>query len=143
MIADGFERVYAVLDWYDGPRHGLAVINGVPHYFEGWDFDPANTAAEYVVWPASDAVVAMEREVWAIYVRYEVSDAGREEYPANGGVDARFDELTLLLAPYRQAPDGARRLMGEMRLDDGERYRSDGGDLWLRWRPSSDASVDH
>ncbi|MGQ4389927.1 hypothetical protein [Streptomyces sp. SAS_270] len=115
---------------YDGPRHGPAVVNGVPHYFEGWDYDPA-AADEYVVWPASEAAVAMEREVWAIYVWYEVFAAAREEPPANGGVDARFDELTSLLTPYRQAPEGARRLMGEVRLDDGERYRPDGADVWL------------
>lgn len=143
MIADGFERAYSVLDWYDGPRQGLAVINGVPHYFEGWDHHPANVADEYFVWPASESAVAMEREQWAIYARYEVSDAGREEHPANGGVDARYDELDLLLAPHRQAPDDARRMMGEVRLDDGDRYRPDGGDLWFRWHPSSEASADH
>ncbi|MFI6279730.1 hypothetical protein [Streptomyces sp. NPDC050988] len=143
LIADGFERAYAVLDWYDGPRQGLAVIKGVPHYFEGWDYHPANVADEYVVWPASEAAVAMEREQWAIYVRYEVSDAGRDEHPANGGGNARYDELNLLLTPHRQAPDDARRLLGEVRLDDGERYRPDGGDVWFRWRPISDASVDH
>ncbi|MFF8234844.1 hypothetical protein [Streptomyces caelestis] len=127
LIADGFEQAYAVLEWHDGPRKGLAVINGVPHYFEGWDYDPADAADEHVVWPASAAAVAMEREQWAIFVRHEVSEAGREEHPGNGGGDARYDELQLLLAPYRQAPDGARRLVGEVRLDDGDRYRPDGG----------------
>ncbi|WAU82731.1 hypothetical protein O1Q96_25330 [Streptomyces sp. Qhu-G9] len=142
LVADGFERAYAVLDWYDGPRQGVAVINGVPHYFEGWD---ANMAArdEYFVWPASEAAVAMEREQRAIYVRYEVSEAGMDEHPANGWVDARYDELDVLLAPHRQVPDDARRYVGEVRLDDGVRYRPDGGDVWLRWRPSSEASVDH
>lgn len=42
-----------------------------------WDFDPRDAADEYFVWPASEAAVAMEREQWAIYVAYEVSDAGR------------------------------------------------------------------
>ncbi|MFJ4244768.1 hypothetical protein ACIP17_29685 [Streptomyces iakyrus] len=143
LIADGFERAYTVLEWYDGPRKGLAVISGVPHYFEGWDHDPADAADEYVVWPAGEPVVAMEREQWAIYVRYEVSEAGREEHPANGGIHARFDELTSLLTPYRQAPDGARRLVGEVRLDDGDRYRPDGGDLWFRWRPVSESVAEH
>ncbi|MFD5234229.1 hypothetical protein ACFWJ5_38100 [Streptomyces qaidamensis] len=141
MIADGFERAYTVLEWYDGPRKGLAVISGVPHCFEGWDYDPADAAGEYLVWPASEAAVAMEREQWAIYVRYEVSEAEREEHPANGGIDARFDELTLLLTPYRQAPDGALRLVGEVRMDDGDRYRSDGGDLWFRWRSCSPSTA--
>ncbi|WJV44129.1 hypothetical protein [Streptomyces flavofungini] len=141
LIADGFERTYTVLDWYDGPRKGLAVIRGVPHYFEGWDYDPANAADEYDVWPASEAAVAMEREQWAIYVEYEVSDAGRDEHPANGGVNARYDELDSLLVPHRRPPDRVRRLVGEVRLDDGDRYRLDGGDLWMRWRPSSEASA--
>ncbi|MFH9075813.1 hypothetical protein [Streptomyces alboflavus] len=141
LIADGFERAFAVLEWYDGPRKGLAVIGGVPHYFEGWDYEPGNVADAYDVWPAGEAAVAMEREQWAIYVRYEVSDAGRDEDPAIGGGDARYDELTLLLAPHRQAPEGVRRLLGEVRLDDGDRYRLDGGDLWMRWRPSGRAFV--
>ena len=88
------------LEWYDGPRKGLALVDGVPHYDE-------------------------------------VSDAGLEEHPGHGGIDARYDELALLLAPRRQAPDGARRLVGEARFDDGDdRYRSDGVDHWFRWRPA-------
>jgi hypothetical protein len=135
LIADGFEPTYVDLEWYDGPRKGLALVNGVPHYYEGWD--PGDEAAEYAVWPASEAAVAMEREQWAIYVEYEVSDAGREEHPANGGVNARYDELQLLLAPHRRAPDSAHRLVGEMRFDDGDdRYRFDGVDHWFRWRPA-------
>lgn len=139
MIADGFERVYVDLDWHDGPRKGLAVVDDVPHYYERRDFDPADEADEYLVWPASQAAVAMEREQWAIFVRYEAHEAGTVEHPANGGVDARYDELELLLAPHRQAPEapeGARRLVGEMRFDAGDRYRADGVDHWFRWRPS-------
>ncbi|MET7570380.1 hypothetical protein ABZT04_18020 [Streptomyces sp. NPDC005492] len=138
LIADGFEPTYVDLEWHDGPRKGLALVEGVPHYYEGREYDPRDEADEYLVWPASETAVAMEREQWAIYVRYEVSDAGREEHPANGGVDARFDELRSLLAPHRQAPDGARRLVGEVRFDDGDdRYRPDGVDHWFRWRPAS------
>ena len=62
LIADGFERACTVSEWYDGPREGLEVINGVPHYFEGWDFDPRDAADEYFVRPASEAAVAMERQ---------------------------------------------------------------------------------
>lgn len=143
MIADGFEQVYAVLDLYDGPTKGLSAVDGVPHYFE-WDFDQRSAAdEEYFVWPASEEAAAMEREQWAIYVAYEVSDAGLEMHPGTGGVDARYDELGVLLAPHRQKPDGARRLVGEARFDDGERYRPDGGDVWFRWSPSRRAQPDN
>ncbi|MGW6732463.1 hypothetical protein [Streptomyces sp. NPDC055013] len=141
LIADGFERVYVDLEWYDGPRKGLAVIGDVPHYYEGRDYDRDDEADEYLVWPASEAAVAMEREQWAIYVRwneaYEAGTVEADSHPGNGGIDARYDELDLLLAPYRQAPDGARRLVGEVRFDSGDRrYRLDGVDHWFRWRPS-------
>ncbi|MGW0831956.1 hypothetical protein [Streptomyces prunicolor] len=136
LIADGFEPTYVDLEWYDGPRKGLALVDGVPHYYEGREYDRADKADKYFVWPASEAAVAMEREQWAIFIRYQLSDAGLEQYPADGGVDARYDELQSLLAPHRQAPEGARRLVGEVRFDDGDdRYRLDGVDHWFRWRP--------
>ncbi|MFJ9372782.1 hypothetical protein [Streptomyces sp. NPDC101455] len=137
LIADGFEPTYVDLEWYDGPRKGLALVDGVPHYYEIRDCNRADEAEEYLVWSASEATVAMEREQWAIFVRYQLSDAGPEKRPGHGGIDARYDELELLLAPHRQAPDGARRLVGEARFDDGDdRYRFDGVDHWFRWRPA-------
>lgn len=146
LIEDGFERVYVDLEWYDGPRMGLAEIDGLPQYFEGWDYDHADEGDEgdegdeYSVWPASEAAVAMEREQWAIFARwnerYEAGTARVDSHPGNGGIDARCDELTSLFTPCRQAPDGARRLVGEVRFDDGDRYRVDGVDYWFRWRPT-------
>lgn len=61
---------------------------------------------------------------------------GPDSHPGNGGIDARYDELALLLMPYRQLPDAARRLVGEVRFDAGARYRVDGVDYWFRWRSS-------
>lgn len=140
LIADGFERVYTELEWYDGPRVGLADINGKPHYFQNHDYDHAGEADGYQVWPAGEAVVELEREQWAIFARWnerrEAGEVGPESHPDHGGIDARYDELKLLLAPHRQAPDGARRLVGELRFDAGARYRVEGLDYWFRWRPS-------
>lgn len=58
-------------------------------------------------------------------------------------MDARYDELALMLAPYRGAPDDARRLVGELRFDAGARYRVEGLDYWFRWRPADEAAVGH
>ncbi|MCX2181021.1 hypothetical protein KV205_10815 [Streptomyces sp. SKN60] len=140
LIADGFERVYAESDWYDGPRAGLADIGGRPHYFRSDEYDHADEADEYRVWPASEAVVGLEREQWAIFARWnersEAGEVGPESHPGHGGIDARYDELEQLLAPHRQAPDDARRLVGELRFVEGARYRVDGLDYWIRWRSS-------
>ena len=140
LIADGFERVYTELEWYDGPRVGLADVNGKPHYFQNHDYDHAGEDDEYQVWPSGEAVVELEREQWAIFARWnerrEAGEVGPESHPDHGGIDIRYDELELLLAPHRQAPDGARRLVGELRFGAGARYRVEGLDYWFRWRPS-------
>ncbi|MFD5639550.1 hypothetical protein ACFWJM_36170 [Streptomyces sp. NPDC127077] len=140
LIADGFERVYVELEWYSGPRAGLADVGGQPHYFQGYDWDDADEADEYSVWPASDVAVELEREQWAIFVRWNerqgAGTVGPEIRPGQSGIDDRYDELALLLASYRQAPDDAQRLMGEVRFDTGVRYRVEGPDYWFRWRPS-------
>ncbi|MFD8740433.1 hypothetical protein ACFV06_36735 [Streptomyces sp. NPDC059618] len=138
LIADGFERVYVELEWNSRPRAGLADVGGRPHYFQGDDRDDTDAAAEYSVWPASDAAVELEREQWAVFVRWnerhEAGTAGPETHPGHGGIDDRYDELTPLLAPYRQTPDGARRLLGEVRFGTGARYQVEGPDYWFRWR---------
>ncbi|WP_411110543.1 hypothetical protein [Streptomyces sp. c-19] len=82
----------------------------------------------------------LEREQWAIFARWnerrEAGEVGAESRPDHGGIDARYDELELLLAPHRQAADSARRLVGELRSVAGARYRVEGLDYWFRWRPS-------
>lgn len=73
------------------------------------------------MWSASEAAVVLEREQWAIFARWnqrsEAGEAGPESHPGLGGVDARYDELTRLLAPHRQPAEGARRLVGELGFD--------------------------
>ncbi|WP_395292266.1 hypothetical protein ACF9IK_00610 [Kitasatospora hibisci] len=141
LVVDGFERVHAESEWHDGPRAGLADVHGMPHYFQGHNYDHADEADEYLVWPASEAAVVLEREQWAIFVRwnerYQAGTVGPESHPGQGGIDARYDELALLLKPHRQVPDDVRRLVGELRFDAGARYRIDGLDYWFRWRPGS------
>jgi hypothetical protein len=116
-----FERVYVELDWYDGPRSGLADVNGVPHYFQAVHDDSRPGAPDdvYHVWPASDDALALEREQWAIFVawnsRYEAGTAATDTHPGLGGIDARYDELTALLTRQRAVSPGARRLAAEWR----------------------------
>jgi len=142
LAADGFEHVYAELDWYDGPRGGLVGIGGVPHYFQCHDVDFSVAPDEYFVWPADEKLVALEREEWAIFVewnqRYEEGTSGIAWHPGHGGVNARYDELTALLTPHRQAPADAKLLVAEWRSDGGDRYRADGVDYWVRWRERRD-----
>lgn len=145
LIADGFERVYIESERYDWPRAGVADVDGRPHYFEGWKFDRADEGYEFNVWPASAQAVAWELERWAIYVRWDhrylAGEAGVDSHPGHGGIDVRYDELDTLLAPYRQVPENARKLVAEMRFDEGDRYRIGGTDMWFRWHPCKDADA--
>ena len=137
LIADGFEHMYVELEWYDGPRVGLAAIDGKPHYFDGYGQYFGDEADEYRVWSASAAAVEWEREQWALYVSWnERHGAGtaRPDHPGQSGIDARYDELDALLAPYRQVPDDAARLMGELR-QCGTGQQAEGTGYWFRWRP--------
>lgn len=140
---DEFEAVHVELDWYDGPRAGLADIDASPHYFRAV-LDYAHPDApddEYFVWPADAAALAWEREQWAIFVewntRYEAGTTTTEAHPGHGGVDARYDELTRLLEPHRTMSEGARRVAAEWRWSVAPmRYHVGGLDYRLRWRPA-------
>jgi hypothetical protein len=79
----------------------------------------------------------LEREHWEQFVRwnerYEAGAAGVDSHPGQGGINTRYDELTALLAQHRQPPADTRRLLAEWRFDDGDRYRLDGLDYWVKW----------
>ncbi|MFD8733446.1 hypothetical protein ACFV06_00820 [Streptomyces sp. NPDC059618] len=135
LITDGFGRVIVELEWYDGPRVGLADIDGEFHYFDGYGQYFGDEADEYRVWPASPAAVELEREQWAIYVRWNDCQEAGAAYLSQGGINARYDELDVLLAPHRQEPDDARRLVGELRYT-GAGHQVEGTGHWFRWRPS-------
>ena|SRR3984957_18947142 len=83
---DGFERVHIELDWWDGPRSGLADVDGAPCYFQSVDLCEPDD--EFLVWPASGLALALEREQWAIFVkwnhRYETGSATVDSHPGQG-----------------------------------------------------------
>jgi len=139
LVADGFRRVLVELDWYDGLRAGLAEVGGTVHYFQSCNHFDLVDEVVYRVWPAAEEVVALEREQWAIFVewnrRYEAGEAGPGDHPGHGGIDARYDELMMLLTPYRQQPAVARHFRAEWRFGPSARYEAEGIATWVRWKP--------
>lgn len=136
----GFEHVHVELDWYDGPRGGIANVQGAAHYFKAVNAYNKHGGSDddYLVWPAEAEIVAWEREQWAIFVawwdRSRAGSASVADHPHGGGVDARYDELEILLAPYRVVPDDARRLTAEWQSPHDHRgYDRDGPGYLVRW----------
>lgn len=134
------EKVYVELEWYDGPRSGIADIHGVPHRFKSnFDEEEDDWPGTFMFFPIDSPILAMELEQWRLFVawnkRYESGDAELTRHPGHGGIDPRWDELERLLGSSRDSiPNDAKQARAEFsRLDRTERYEDEGPDYRLRW----------
>jgi hypothetical protein len=134
------ERVYVENDWYDGPRAGIADINGMPHRFKSLsDEEEDEDLGTYMVWPVDKNVLDLEIEQWRIFVEwntlYESGKAETDSHPGHGGRNARWDEIEALLKRSRSdVPASAKRARAQFsRIDREVRYAPSGPDYALRW----------
>ncbi|WP_438309544.1 hypothetical protein ACSHWO_00470 [Streptomyces sp. HUAS TT3] len=140
LVRAGFERVYVEHDWYDGPRKGIADVQGTPHYFRAvhdyWHPDDPHDD-EYFVWPIDEASLSLERELSAVtadWHRRVAESTGTTGFPGDGGVDRRYEELQALLGPRRKAPDGALRVVAEWEAYAEDRHEVEAPAYMVRWR---------
>lgn len=134
------ERVYVENEWYDGPRAGIADVNGLPHRFVSqWDEAEEEYVGTFLVWPATDEELSLEQEQWAIFVtwneRYEAGAADSASHPGNAGTDSRWHEIELQLAPRRKSiPVTAKTAKVQVQpLRQGMRYALSGPSYQLSW----------
>ena len=134
------ERVYVENDWYDGPRAGIADINGIPHRFKSLDYEVEDEdLGTFMVWPVDKNVLDLEIEQWRIFVEwntsYESGQADTDSHPGHGGRNARWDEIEALLKQSRAyVPESAKRARAQFsRIDREVRYAPSGPDYALRW----------
>lgn len=139
LIRAGHDRVHVETDWYDGPRSGVADVEGIPHYFESLFDDVQDDYSElYCVWPITPWALELERESWRIFsawnARFKAGEANLDSHPGSGGVDERYDEIARLLHDQRQVPIDARRVTATWTiLRDAERSAPGGPDYVVRW----------
>lgn len=56
-----FEPVLCYREWWDCPRFGVALVNGVPHYFESLFSDECDEySPEFELWPIDDDSLGRE-----------------------------------------------------------------------------------
>lgn len=143
QVRAGFERVHVELHWYDGPRKGIADVQGSPHYFEAihdyWHPDDPYDD-EYLVWPVDEASLSLEHEQSAVAAdwRERAAEGSPTTGPPvdifHGGVDRCYDELQALLGPRRKAPADARRLVAEWKTPAEDRDDVEAPAYMVRWR---------
>ena len=134
------ETVYVENEWYDGPRAGIADVNGMPHRFKSvFDEGDDEFHGTFMVWPVDRELVDLEVEQWRIFVDwntlYESGRADKDSHPGLGGSTARWDEIECLLKQSRSdMPSSAKRVRAEVsRIDRDVRYAPSGPDYMLSW----------
>jgi hypothetical protein len=101
-LKPGYEAVFTVTDYYDGPRQGIANYLGTPHFYECM-FDAAkqNYSELFRLMPIDPEIFQMAMEDWAIWQRWEsafhVGTVGAETHPALPHETKRHVELKGIL----------------------------------------------
>jgi hypothetical protein len=139
-MADRYEKVHTMTDFYDGPRRGVADFEGRPHLYESqWDDDADNYASTFVLTPVNDDVFRLALEDWAIWRRWETAfhegTATQETHPALPDDRERHNELQPILA-QRLVADALRgvRALGEFRTSSDPTWNGKGfAPLEVRW----------
>jgi hypothetical protein len=82
-----WDRVHTVNDYYDGPRLGIADVDGVPHIYE-LEFDDGSDEYNdrYFVSPIDESLLALVLEDWEIWLlwqsAFERGEVSIESHPA-------------------------------------------------------------
>jgi hypothetical protein len=97
-----YERVYTVLDYYDGPRKGVADFEGQPHLYECiFDEAKGNYSDSFLLMPIDGESFRLALEDWAIWQRWELAyhtgQADLSTHPALPNERKRHDEVQTIL----------------------------------------------
>jgi hypothetical protein len=117
----GYERVLTVVDWYDGPRRGIANYGDAPHLYESeWDTEKDEYADTFLLSPVDPAVLVAALEDWEIWLRWERAfhegRTTRESHPALPEDQTRHGQLAPTLeSGLRIDPKGAIRACADFK----------------------------
>ena len=101
-LQPGYEEVFTVMDYYDGPREGVANFRDQPHFYD-CIFDEGNDEYSdlYHLTPLSQRIFELAKEDWAIWKKWESAfhsgKASVESHPALPQDRARHREIRAIL----------------------------------------------
>ena len=119
-----YERVYTIIDWYDGPRLGVADYNGIPHvYKSAWDDKEDDWADYYYLKPIDKNSLSLILEEWEIWQKW---DSAFKEGKVKSSPDhvlpedeERYKELKILLVSvYEIDLLKAKRAYGDFQVSE-------------------------
>lgn len=92
------DRLLTINGYYDGPRLGVAELDGVPHIYEAeFDHSTDDYGDTYFLTPISAELLALVMEDWTIWCRwheaYGRGDVKLETHPALPHERQRHEEL--------------------------------------------------
>jgi aromatic ring-cleaving dioxygenase len=97
-----WDRVYTVHDYYDGPRRGIADVDGVPHIYEAeFDHSSDDYGDTYFVSPFDESLLALILEDWETWLRWNSAfkrgEVSIESHPARPEDRARHEALKVAI----------------------------------------------
>jgi hypothetical protein len=69
----GYERVFTVLEYYDGPRKGVAGYRGVPHFFDCIFIHGDGYSEQFLLTPLDETTFLLAMESSEIFRRWELA----------------------------------------------------------------------
>ena len=84
-----WDRVYTVNEYYDGPRLGIADVDGVPHIYQAeFDHSSDDYGDTFFVSPVDESLLVLVLEDWEIWLRWHSAfkrgEASVESHPRPG-----------------------------------------------------------
>jgi hypothetical protein len=142
----GYEAVFTVSEYYDGPRGGLANFHGVPHIYECiFDEKSDKYSDSYFLMPVGPEILMAAMTNWRIFLKWRAAfDAGQTTlatHPALPEDKARYDETRRTLEQViALAKPRAIRMRGEFGVLGEPTLPRDVHTRWqVRWIASTEA----
>jgi hypothetical protein len=95
----GYEIVFTVSDYHDGPRSGVANFRGSPHFYQAVFDDNADDYGDvYLLTPISQETLEAALQDWEIFLRWRAAfnsgKVGRDSHPALPQDKTKFEETS-------------------------------------------------
>jgi hypothetical protein len=136
----GYEVIFTVSDYHDGPLRGVATFNGLPHFYERvFDDRGDEYSNSYLLVPLDDAAFAAAKENWEIFLRWRADfdshGSSLSTHPALPEDRKRYEETKLILdEAVASANEKAFRARGEFEVLGDPKTRPDVLMTWqVKW----------